>query len=198
MNLSATARSSPDPEVSDSLPEDGVWLFVLGDLMIYSVLFVLYALAATGNPDGFSQGQTLLSTPIAVVNTLVLLTSSWLVAQAVWAVRTRAFVPAGRYLQGARACALLFICLKVAEYGLHIQQGHYLTSSDFLMYYYVLTGLHLVHVFAGLLVLTLMLQIVRAREVSSDARRGLAGGAVFWHLVDLLWLMLFPLLYLVT
>ncbi len=197
MTLPAPSVPSAESGIADSLPEDGVWLFVLGDLIVYSVLFVLYASAAASDPDGFSSGQALLSTPVAVVNTLVLLTSSWLVARAMWSVRARAFVPAVRFLQGARACALVFIGLKVTEYGLHVQQGYYLTSSDFLMYYYVLTGLHLVHVLVGTLVLTLMLRFVRSQEMSSHGLRGLGGGAVFWHLVDLLWLMLFPLLYLV-
>jgi nitric oxide reductase NorE protein len=67
----------------------------------------------------------------------------------------------------------------------------------FLMYYSVLSGLHLAHVLAGVLILASVLRAVQVQETSSHTPRGLGGGAVFWHLVDLLWLMLFPLLYLV-
>lgn len=175
-----------------------IWLFVLGDLLIYGLLFVLFAFAAAQSPEEFTAGRALLSTPIALVNTLLLLTSSWLVARALCHVRTCEPGKASRFLQAAIVFGAGFVCLKVTEYGLKIVDGWYLTSNEFLMYYYVLTGLHLLHVLAGLLVLLFMLNLLRAPSMSTGASRSLESCAVFWHLVDLLWLMIFPLLYLMA
>jgi nitric oxide reductase NorE protein len=197
MTAPLSARPRGDDVGAYSAAEDGIWLFVLGDLLIYSLLFLLYMNAFAGDPEGFRAGQDVLSTPIAVVNTLILLTSSWLVARAVWCARSGDFSRSGRFLCGAIFCAAAFVCLKTTEYGIKIQYGWYLTSNDFSMYYYVLTGLHLVHVLVGLVVLMLMLGVVRAGVHSDNSLRGFEGGAVYWHLVDLLWLMLFPLLYLI-
>jgi nitric oxide reductase NorE protein len=198
MTQTAPAQTRVESSPTASTAEDGVWLFVLGDLLIYGLLFVLYAHAAGTNTESFRAGQALLSRPIAFANTLVLLTGSWFVARALWSLRAGEFVRSERGVRGAIVCALAFIALKIIEYGTQIYQGWYLTSSDFLMYYFVLTSIHLLHVVAGVLVLMLMLRLVRARANSEHALRTFTGGAVFWHLVDLLWLMLFPLLYLIA
>lgn len=175
-----------------------IWLFVLGDLLIYGLLFFLFAYAAARSPEDFSAGRALLSRPIAFVNTLLLLTSSWLVARGLCHVRTGEVAKAIRFLKAAIACGAGFVCLKVTEYALKIIDGWYLTSNEFLMYYYILTGLHLLHVLAGLVVLVFMLHLLRARRVSVGGPQTLESCAVFWHLVDLLWLLIFPLLYLIA
>lgn len=198
MKHSAPVPTSVDSSTAETAAEDGIWLFVLGDFLIYGLLFLVYAHASAANTESFRAGQALLSKPIGLVNTVVLLTGSWLVARALWWLRAGDFSRSDRCVQGALICALAFIGLKLTEYGIQIHQGSYLTSSDFLMYYYVLTSIHLLHVVVGALVLMLMLQVVRARENSGHALQSFTGGAVYWHLVDMLWLILFPLLYLVA
>ena len=94
--------------------------------------------------------------------------------------------------------ASLFVALKAVEYTTKVSQGHVPTQNNFYLYYFILTGLHLFHVLIGIAVLTLLFFQARNTELSPTRMGLVEGGACFWHLVDLLWIVLFPLLYLVS
>lgn len=98
----------------------------------------------------------------------------------------------------AAGCGVVFVALKVTEYVLLVQDGHTAGVNHFYLYYFILTGLHLLHVCIGILVLVLMLTQTRRTELSATRLAVIEGGGCFWHLVDLLWIVLFPLLYLVS
>ena len=162
------------------LPGDiHMWVMVLGDLVIFAGYFVIFMVYRTMNPEEFLQAQQHLDINIGVVNTLILLTSSWVVARSVLAV-------AGGF------GGVLFIVFKTYEWGAKISAGH--TNSEmFYSFYYVLTGVHLVHVLIGLIVLGVVV-----RELRNPARRRVSmveSGAIYWHMVDLLWVIIFGLLY---
>jgi nitric oxide reductase NorE protein len=127
-----------------------------------------------------------------VVNTVILLTSSWFVAQAVLCVRGGDPDRAVRLLWGGAVSGVAFMVLKCYEWYREIVAGQ--TNSDmFYSFYYVITGVHLVHVLIGLIVLGVLV-----RELRTPGRRRVwmvESGATYWHMVDLLWVIIFALLY---
>lgn len=176
-----------------ALPGDGhMWVMVLGDLVIFAGYFVVYMIYRTMNHDAFLAAQQHLDINLGVANTVILLTSSWFVARAVLAARDGRPAAAIRLTWASGATGLLFVLVKGYEWDTKIRAGH--TNSDmFYSFYYVLTGVHLVHVFIGLIVLGVVV-----RELRNTARRRMSiveSGAVYWHMVDLLWVLIFALLY---
>ncbi|MCW2831518.1 MAG: cytochrome c oxidase, subunit [Aeromicrobium sp.] len=178
--------------------EEGTWVFLFGDMLVFGVFFGTFMYQRSLDPELFDESRQTLSLGIGLTNTLILLTSSLLVVTAIRAMRVGQGGAARRLLIGAIACGLAFAGLKAIEYTIKIRDGHTPTDNDFYLYYFILTGLHLLHVVVGVIVLTLM--TTQARSVGPDHRRWplVEGGACFWHLVDLLWIVLFPLLYLVS
>ena len=129
---------------------------------------------------------------------LVLLTSSILVFVAVNAIRAGARFLARWSLAAAVGCGVIFVGLKVFEYSSLVVAGHGPGAHHFYLYYFILTGVHLLHVVVGICVLAFLITQARRTELSATRMAIIEGGACFWHLVDLLWIVLFPLLYLVS
>lgn len=127
----------------------------------------------------------------------MLLTSSWLVALAVTAGRAGARGRAVWLLQAALGCGAAFVLSKAFEWGSGIARGITLNTNEFYGFYYMFTGFHLVHVFIGMGVLAYLLGRSRRADAGPSYAAVMEGGGAFWHLVDLLWVLLFAVLYLV-
>jgi len=165
---------------------------------MFTVLFSVYLMQRGKAPELFAQSQSALHVNLGATNTVVLLASSLLVVFATQAFRRdqlRRHVP--RLLMGAVVLGLVFVVVKAFEYSAIISAGLTPNTNQFYMYYFVLTGLHLVHVLAGLAVLLLIKTLARRPTPSATHIALFECGACFWHLVDLLWIVIFPLLYLV-
>jgi len=174
--------------------EAGLWALILPDLVLFSMLFITFLVYRRAQHASFARSAALLARNLGLMNTLLLLASSLMVAIAVHRVEDGR--PGARaYLIAAIGCGLSFVALKIAEYTLHISAGITPATDDFSMFYYMMTGIHLVHVLIGLCVLV-MLAIVAGRPDALSRLRFIEGGACFWHVVDLLWIGLFALLYL--
>lgn len=176
--------------------EAGIWVFVLGDLLMFALAFVLFTYYRAGDPALYAAGQATLNQHYGAINTLLLLTSSWFVVLAIHAAKDSATVPAANFFALAFACGGGFVAVKFMEYGEKLRVGLSLTTNDFFMYYYVLTGLHFAHVAIGMLVLLFMWRRCRAGIASERDIGFLENGATYWHMVDVLWIILFPLIYL--
>jgi nitric oxide reductase NorE protein len=178
--------------------EAGIWIFILGDMAVFAVLFGTFLVYRSKDVDLFDSSQLHLNTTFGLINTLLLLVSSMLVVLAVSTVRRGTPRPAPLLIAGAIACGLAFSVLKIVEYVGKIDAGITPQTNSFYMFYFLLTGLHWFHLLLGLVVLTYLL--VSARRKRHDARRlaWLEGGGCFWHMVDLLWIVLFPLIYLLN
>lgn len=175
------------------VPGDGhIWVMVLGDLLIFTGYFIIFMVFRTMNPADFLAAQQHLNVNIGVINTVVLLTSSWFVARSVLAARAGNHRSAVRFVYSGAGGGVLFIVLKSYEWAVKISAGH--TNSDlFFSFYYVITGVHLVHVVIGLIALGVVV-----RELNNPGRRRLMvveSAAMYWHMVDLLWVIIFGLLY---
>ncbi len=175
---------------------EGVWVFVAADLTVFGLFFVSFVRDRGRDAALFEQARQTLDADIGGVNTLILLTSSWFVALAVQAAQAGAARRIPRLLAWAAACGLAFAVLKVIEYAHELRAGTSMLTNDFYMYYFTLTGIHLLHVAAGTVILLILWSKARAGAYGSGNCAGLESGATFWHMVDLLWVVIFPLLYL--
>jgi len=174
--------------------EEGLWVFIIGDLIVFGLFFGVLVVERAADRAGFAAAQAHLHVPLGLLNTLVLLTGSWLVAKGMKATyagtRRRAW-----WFAGALATAVTFAGVKVVEYTLLISQGHHPAGADFFMYYFVFTGIHLVHLLIGSVLLVCLYVAARNDVLTRRRHRFMEAGAVYWHMVDMLWLVLFPLLY---
>jgi nitric oxide reductase NorE protein len=178
--------------------EDGTWIFIFGDMCVFAVFFCVFLSARMSDPDGFARDQAQLNQNFGAINTVLLLVSSLFVVLAMRAVHSPALRSrAPHLLTGAWLCGAGFLAIKVVEYAEKIDHGITPQTSDFFMYYFVLTGLHAFHLLLGLVLLTVLISFARKPEMSRGQFMFFEGGACFWHMVDLLWLVLFPLIFLV-
>jgi nitric oxide reductase NorE protein len=177
--------------------EQGVWIFVLVDMTFFGLLFVAYVVQQAHERELFAASQAALDIRLGLVNTVVLLTSSWFVALAVAAARGDDRRATNILLVLAIACGIGFTISKAVEYTAKIRSGYSMLTDDFFMFYFVITALHLLHVVAGTVVLLVMARKARAGTIGPTRMLALESSATFWHMVDLLWVMIFPLLYLV-
>lgn len=177
--------------------EEGIWVLIFGDMTVFALLFGAYLYYRGPEVELFNASQARLNQTFGVVNTLVLLTSSLLVVTAVRAERSGGHLLARRLIYAAMACGVVFIANKVTEYWQKISHGIVPATNDFFMYFYVMTGLHLLHVVIGLLLLGFMVHLTRMPALSPRQRGYFEASACFWHMVDLLWIIIFPILYLV-
>jgi heme/copper-type cytochrome/quinol oxidase subunit 3 len=189
MNLHADAPSLPAGLTG---PKLAVWWFLASEIMVFGGLIASYLVFRLGG-TGWAEASEHLSPTLAAVNTLVLLTSSYTVV--------RAFVAAERGETGALRLnlgltvlgGLLFLAIKAVEYTTEIRAGFTPGAGIFWSFYYTMTGLHGLHVLGGV-VLNVVVLVAAPSSVRHPHRVELAG--LYWHFVDVVWIFLFPLLYL--
>ena len=172
-----------------------IWFFILAELLAFGVFFVAYAFARANHVELFNAEQLALDRNSGAINTVLLLTSSFFVVRAVQtaeAGRSRAAAP---WLAGAFACGAGFVVVKLFEYAAKLGAGVSLTSSTFHMFYLSLTFFHFMHVILGLVILAALWCNARAGRYGPGRMNGIETGAAYWHMVDLVWLILFPLVY---
>lgn len=170
-----------------------MWVLVMIEAFTFSAYFVVYTVCYRNEPDLFLQSQSRLDLALGVINTLILLTSSWSIARCVERSRTGDWQAALASLWLTAGAGLLFCALKFHEWSVEIGQGFTFTTNRFFSFYYFLTGMHLLHVLVGFIALGVI-----HHQLRSPARRSqelVETGATFWHMVDFLWVIIFALLY---
>lgn len=172
-------------------------MFIVGDTVIFTLLFAVFLYDRSADVALFAESQTALNQVYGAANTLLLLSSSWCVALGVHAARLAMAALSARLLALAFLCGAGFVGVKVLEWGEKLRAGLTLETNDFFMYYYLLTGIHLLHLVIGMGVLVFLWHVVRGGNLGERGVAVLESGASFWHLVDILWIALFALLYLV-
>lgn len=179
--------------------EVGIWIFIIADLLFeFSTIFGYFVYERAAAPELFAQGRATLSRDLGLLNTIILLTSSMFVALGVHALREKDRSGCVRWLVWGRSLGCAFVVVKIFEYCAKFDAGLTPVTNTFYMFYFVVTGLHLFHVLIGLLMLNYIIGGARSPEPRRDEIRSAEIGASFWHMVDLVWIILFPLLYLVA
>jgi len=175
--------------------EEGIWVLIFGDLFVFTLFFMTFLYYRDAEPAVFVTSQLELNRAFGLTNTIFLLTSSLFVAVATRRVRSGGHHPQFLFL-AAMACGFGFVIIKAFEYGAKFHAGIGFTTNDFFMLYFVFTGIHLMHVIIGLAVLTYLTRVSGKPNAATTGLVWIECGALFWHLVDLLWVVLFALFYL--
>ena len=160
--------------------EVGLWVFIFGDMSIFTLFFGVYAYYRGLEVDVFNASQQLLNVNLAAINTLVLLFSSWLVVLAIRAIREDRFRNAALLFAGALVCGVTFATIKIYEYVEKVADGMTLNTNYFFTFYYMLTGIHLLHVLVGIVVLAVMSRRVVKRSAAEKGESFFVGGACYW------------------
>lgn len=168
-------------------------MVIFGDLMAFTLFFALYLGQRGHDHEIFIVGERQLDFGVGAAMTLVLLMSSLVVVRGVD--RLRAKRSATGYFLMAQICAAAFVVMKVIEWTSHVHDGDNLTANGFWSWYFVLTGLHLLHVLLGMVLLGYLLWVSNDVASALPRMRFVECSAVFWHMVDLLWVIIFALLY---
>ncbi len=184
------------PPTSAYPPGDlAVWVFIFAELLAFGVFFLAYAFTRMRHVELFDAMQGTLDRRAGAVNTVLLITSSFCVARAVRAVEHGASRIGTRWVLAALACGAGFLLVKGAEYADKFGAGISLSTNTFYMIYLSLTFFHFMHVILGMVVLAVLAVQTRRGDYHRGNMNGLESGAAYWHMVDLVWIVLFPLVY---
>ena len=192
---SETAPQSDLPTPSGPPGDLAIWFFILAELLAFGVFFVAYAFTRLNNIELFDTYQRLLDTRAGLVNTLALITSSYFVLRAVISIRSGRSLHCARWLMGAIGLGGVFVVVKLFEFSVHTQAGVTLSTNVFYMFYLSLTFFHFMHVLMGMVILGVVAWKAGRGGYSAHEHTGVETGAAYWHMVDLVWLILFPLVY---
>jgi nitric oxide reductase NorE protein len=187
-----------DTDVARYLPGDiAVWLFIFAELTVFGIMFIGFAVARSMDPDTFHIGHQALHPWTGLLNTAALISASYLVATAVHQVRHR-ITGAQWRLWLALAVSCIYTVGKLWEYVDLYGKGYNLGTNTFFMFYFFLTFFHFMHVVLGQIILAVLAVKVRSGEYDGSDMNGMESGACYWHMVDLVWLVLFPILYVLS
>ena len=175
----------------------GIWLFLASEVMLFGGLFSSYVLLRVG-AETWPVGASILSVPIATFNTVVLIASSVTMVMAWAALKMNDFKKFKLYLGSTVGLAVLFLVVKAYEYGDKFSHDLYPSESTFLAIYFTVTGLHALHIVGGIIVNGYFVgpgsKMWKTAPEQFTNRIEAAG--LYWHFVDLVWIFLFPVLYL--
>ncbi|KIC38550.1 Heme/copper-type cytochrome/quinol oxidase, subunit 3 [Ruegeria sp. ANG-R] len=178
-----------DASLIDELPgELLMWVLIISELLVFGAGLIAFMGVRLTDPAGFAEAQSHLYRTGAALNTAVLVTSGYLAAQALHWRQIARRLAARLALIAAAALGVVFLVIKGVEYAGKAAQGITYETHPFFLFYYLLTGFHAAHVLAGVGILLLV--------AWRDDPRNIEAGAQFWHMVDLVWIMLFPVIYL--
>lgn len=173
----------------------GFWVYLMTDLLMFAVLFASYAVLHN-NTFGGESGRQLFSLPVALAETLILLTSSFTCGIAMIAARQGNKNLALIWFGITFALGLTFLGLELREFAEFIREGHTLRSSAFLSSFFVLVGTHGLHISSGLLWMAINISFVIKRGLNSHMVRKLTYLSLFWHFLDIVWIFIFTVVYL--
>ena len=192
----------------DLASKTGMWLFLFTEMLLFGGLFIVYSVYRYLNHEAFHQAARQLDVTIGTVNTAILLISSMTIAMSVSAIQYKNKKHAIALLIATIFLGIVFLVNKYFEWGGKISHGLYPGSETLASYgqgdvlffglYYFMTGLHALHIAIGLVFIGFVIFYVAKDQISHDNFGLLENCGLYWHLVDLIWIFLFPLFYLIT
>ncbi len=175
----------------------GFWVYLMTDLLLFAVLFAVYAVLR-GSTFGGPSGRELFSPSLALIETLILLTSSFTCGLGMIAARAGKKNLVLIWFGITFALGLMFLSLEMREFSQLIHEGHTLRSNAFLSSFFTLVGTHGLHIFSGLTWMAITLGFVYKRGLNSHMVRKLAMLSLFWHFLDIVWIFIFTIVYLMA
>jgi cytochrome c oxidase subunit 3 len=197
-------HSHYDPEAS----KIGMWLFIFTELILFGGLFIVYSIYRFMNPEAFHLAAEELNTTIGAINTVLLLVSSMTIAMSTSTLQLKKKGATLGLLAITVILGLVFLVNKYFEWGLKFEHGIYPGSAHllndfsqgeilFFGLYFVMTGLHALHIIIGLIIILFAAVRIQKGTVHENRAALLENAGLYWHLVDLIWIFLFPLFYLI-
>jgi len=172
-----------------------MWFFILAELAVFGVLLVSLAVAARLSPEAFAAGRETLHPLAGLLNTVTLLTGSYWVARGIRAATQHGARACTAWLLAGAASGAVYTVIKIAEWADLALAGYTLRSGTFYFFYFFTTVFHFLHVLLGMVVLVAVALRARRGAYDQEGLRAPESAASYWHMVDLVWLVLFPLLY---
>lgn len=205
--MEQTATHHADPHRDDTASKIGMWLFIFTEILLFGGMFIVYSVYRFRNPVAFHLAHEELSIPIGFINTVILLVSSATVAISISAMQKKDKKMTLMMLGITLALALAFLVNKYFEWGAKFEHGMYpgsdlmkeLSHGDMLFFslYFFMTGLHAVHIIVGMILIAVSMYKVKSGSIDGTNYALLENSGLYWHLVDLIWIFLFPLFYLI-
>ena len=181
-----------------------VWIIIYIELLTFGLFFLGYIISRRTDIKLFNGSQEILSQTSGFINTFILITSSYFVVKAVGIIQNMTQenykelnMKASNWLLLALACGVIFLVIKITEFSHIFGLGINLSTNKFFMFYILLTGFHFMHVLLGSVILFNIRQKAENYGYTPDNYQGFESGASYWHMVDLLWIVLFPLIYII-
>jgi cytochrome c oxidase subunit 3 len=186
----------------------GMWFFLFTEMLLFGGLFIVYSVYRFRNAEAFHLAAHELNVAIGTINTVILLISSTTIAMSITALQSKNKMLSLLLLGTTILLGLVFLVNKYFEWGEHLKENIYPGSSelalrgqgDVLFYglYFFMTGLHALHIIIGLVFIAVIAVKIYRDKIASDNFVLLENSGLYWHLVDLIWIFLFPLFYLIT
>lgn len=179
-------------------PPGGIlmWLLIFLELFTFGAVLIALVITSKEDPEGYHLSRLHLNTTFGAINTVFLLVSGFFMSTAVHQFKANNNVKTLYYLKLTILGGLLFLVLKGIEYYLKIEGGFSMGYDSFFTFYWLLTGFHVIHVIVGLVILLIMYFGIK-KSNNETALEDFEASAAFWHMCDLIWLLLFPTLYLI-
>ena len=187
-----------DPAVEYSSSKLGMWLFLGTEILLFGGLFAAYAIFRAKYPEMFMEQHLELNKKLGAINTCILIFSSLTMAMGVSAIQRGKQKATAILILITILCGLAFGVVKYFEYSAKFHHHIYPDTSIFFSLYFMMTGLHMLHVFVGLVILATLLVLTMKGKFNAQYSTPVEIGGLYWHLVDLIWIYLFPLLYLIA
>ncbi len=186
-----------DPAVEYSSSKLGMWLFLGTEILLFGGLFAAYAIFRAKYPEMFFEQHVELNKKMGAINTCILIFSSLTMAMGVSAIQRGKQKATAILILITIICGLGFGVVKYFEYSAKFHHHIYPSTSIFFSLYFMMTGLHMIHVFVGLVILSVLFVLTLKGKFNAKYSTPVEVGGLYWHLVDLIWIYLFPLLYLI-
>ena len=179
-------------------PPGGVlmWLLVFLEVITFGAGIITFLAQGRDHAVEYAAGRKLLNQPLAFANTLLLLTGGWCMANGLGSLRCGKRDKSLRWVTAAIITGLVFAGIKSIEYADKVQHGIGFGMDVFFTFYYALTGFHLVHVLAGVVLLAFMTRGIRRGRYNREEHLDVESSGIFWHMCDLIWLLVYPVIYL--
>ena len=201
-------NTTPEIHRDDLASKTGMWFFLFTEMLLFGGLFIVYSIYRFRNAEAFHLAAHELSIAIGTINTIILLVSSTTIAMSITAIQEKKKKLALILLFTTILLGLAFLVNKYFEWGEHLREHIYPGSpvlalrgqGDVLFYglYFFMTGLHALHIIIGLVFICVITAMIYRDKIKYDNFVLLENSGLYWHLVDLIWIFLFPLFYLIT
>ena len=195
---STTSTESNIENEQRLLPGDlAIWFFIFAELLVFAIFFIVYSIQRLQHVELFNQYQQTLNKETGAINTALLITASYFVVRAVQEIKKNNVDTCISWLYRSLGMGAGFLMLKSYEFYSKFSVGINLNTNDFYFFYISLTFFHFLHVILGMIIISFVILFAKKGRYSAKEHTGIETAASYWHMVDLVWIVLFPLVYII-